>query len=133
MRAALLVLSLGISSAAHAEQRLYLLQVTRADGDRYETLSTEDPFTYASLVGASVHVSRDYQRIYSPQVKVRVVDTWIEHRVPLKDHWSMILRERRLWIARNHRLLQRRRPLTLDAMRLSEVAPAVGTASSSRP
>lgn len=118
------------AGAARAEQRLYHLRVTTPDGDRYETLSTEDPFTYASLVGGGLRVSRDYRRVWSPQVKVAVVATWIEHRVPLRAYWTTILRERGLLSARNHRLRQRRRPLTPAQMRVPEAVspprPATG-------
>ncbi len=106
--------------AARAEQRLYHLRVTTADGHRYDTLSTEDPFTYASLVGGQIVVSRDYRRIWSPQVKVTVVASWIEHRLPLRDHWTTILRERGFFSVHNHKLLQRRRPLTPAQMREPE-------------
>ena len=109
-----------VTAPARAEQRLYLLRVTQADGHRYETLSSEGPFTYASLVGGTIHVSRDYGRVWSPQVKVAVVDTWIEHRVPLRAHWTSILRERGLFAVRNHKLLQRRRPLSPVNMREPE-------------
>ena len=107
-------------AAAAAEQRLYHLRVTRANGDRYETLSSEDPFTYASLVGGGIYVSRDYRRVWSPQLKVAVVETWIEHRAPLRLYWRTILRERGLDQAQNHRLLPRRRPLTPAEMRQPE-------------
>lgn len=105
-----------------AEQRLYHLRVTTADGNRYETLSSEGPYTYASLVGGTVHASRAYRRLWSPQVKVMVIDSWIEHRVPLRAHWQAILRERGFAGVHNHRLLQRRPPLSPDAMRVPEDA-----------
>lgn len=106
------VLASLLPRAGNAEQRLYHLSVTTVDGDRYETLSSEDPFTYASLVGATVHVSRDRRVIWSPQIKVAVVATWIEYRVPLRDHWTTLLRERGLLGGKNHTLRQRRRALT---------------------
>lgn len=123
-----LLLSL-VAGRAHAEQRLYLLRVTTVAGDRYETLSSEDPFTYASLIGAGVYVSRDYERIWSPQAKVAVVATWIEPRVPLKKYWLAILREQGLLASANRRLLPRRPPLTAAEMRVPEaVAPRSGRA-----
>ena len=116
----LLLLLTGAPRAVLAEQRLYQLRVTMPNGDRYETLSSEDPFTYASLVGGQLYVSRDYGRVWSPQVKVAVVDTWIEHRLPLRKHWPTILRERGLLQVQNHRLLPRRPPLTPAEMRQPE-------------
>ena len=119
-----IVLASLLPRAAGAEQRLYHLRVTTADGDRYETLSSEDPFTYASLVGATVHVSRDHRVIWSPQIKVAVVATWIEHRAPLRDHWTTLLRERGLLGVQNNKLLQRRRALTPAEMTLPETVAA---------
>ena len=120
------VMLLGVGARpGRAEQRLYQLRVTRVDGDRYETISTEDPYTYASLIGGTLHVSRDYARVWSPQVKVAVVDTWIEPRLPLRVHWRDILRERGFLQTRNHKLLPRRRALTPAEMREPEaVSPA---------
>lgn len=127
MRSTVWLLAAGVALVAavrpaRADQRLYQLRVTLVEGDRYETISTEDPFTYASLIGGTIHVSRDYQRVWSPQVKVAVVDTWIEHRVPLRKHWHDILRERGFLSVRNHKLLPRRRRLTPVEMREPERA-----------
>jgi len=109
-----IALSLGIVCAArvppaHAEHRLYVLRVTPTGGEPYETLSSLDPYTYASNIGAAVRISRDYRRVTSREADIRVMATWIERREPLRKHWKTILQERGFYDSQNHRRVRRAR------------------------
>jgi len=72
------IIIFAIDPPAHAEIRLYHLRVTLRSGERYETISAVDPFSYCSRSGGLVVYLRDYSLIYSPQMKVKILRTWTE-------------------------------------------------------
>jgi hypothetical protein len=115
--AALFLLAL-VSTEAWAEIRLYHLRVTLRSGERYETISTFDPINYCSANGGSVVYFRDYSLIYSAEMKVKALRTWIDPADNLVGHWREVLRTNGMLSSKNHRPLPRVQPLTLaDMMR----------------
>jgi hypothetical protein len=111
------VLMAASPASAHAENRLYYLQVTLRSGERYETISVADPFAYCSRNGGVVYYLRDYSLIYSPHMKIKILRTWIEPAQNLSRRWAEILKAYGLLDNHNHRALPRVPPLTLADMR----------------
>ncbi len=106
------------STEARAETRLYHLRVTLRSGERYETISTFDPINYCSANGGSVVYFRDYSLIYSAEMKVLVLRTWIDPVDNLAGHWREVLRRNGMLSSKNHKPLPRVQPLSLaDMMR----------------
>jgi hypothetical protein len=102
---------------AHAENRLYYLQVALRSGERYETISVADPFAYCSRNGGAVYYLRDCSLVYSPHMKVRILRSWIEPTQNLAGRWAKILKAHGMLHNHNHRALPRVPPLTLADMR----------------
>ena len=105
------------SSQALAETRLYHLRVTLRSGKRYETISSFDPINYCHLNGGSVSYIPDRFIIYSPQMKVRVLRTWIEPGTDLAGRWRDVLRANNMLAFKNHKLLRRIEPLTFENLK----------------
>jgi hypothetical protein len=105
---------------AFAETRLYYLRVTLRSGIRYETISSFDPFNYCHMNGGSVMYTRDGSIIYSPQMKVRVVRTWIEREGDLPGRWREVLRANKMLSCNNHKKLARTHPLTFEELMTPE-------------
>jgi hypothetical protein len=111
----LAVLLLAVSpDRAVAETRLYHLRVTLRSGERYETISSYDPVNYCHLNGGSVWYTRGRFIIYSPQMKVKVLRTWIEPGPDLAGDWRNVLRSNNMLAFRNHKRLPRTEPLTFE-------------------
>ena len=108
------------SSQALAETRLYHLRVTLRSGKRYETISSFDPINYCHLNGGSVSYTRGRFIIYSPQMKVRVLRTWIEPEADLAGRWRDVLRANNMLAFKNHKMLPRTKPLTLENLNTPE-------------
>ena len=115
-----LVLVALLSTQAYAENRIYYLRVTLSSGERYETLSTFDPINYCSNNGGSVVWMRDYSLIYSPEMKVKVLRTWIERTDDLAGRWRNLLRDNNMLTNNNHKILPRLQPLSLADMQRPE-------------
>ena len=109
-----------LSTQAYAENRIYHLRVTLSSGQRYETLSTFDPINYCSTNGGSVTWMRDYSLIYSPEMKVKVLRTWIERTDDLAARWRDLLHNNNMLTNNNHKILPRVQPLTLADMQRPE-------------
>ena len=124
VRAAVWVLAflspLLFSAESVAESRVYYLRVTFRSGERYETLSTFDPINYCHTNGGSVRYSRDHLMIYSPEMKVKVMRTWIDPRDNIALHWRDILRRNNMLSNHNHKSLPRVQRLTLMDMQQPE-------------
>jgi hypothetical protein len=113
----ILVLVLSLSPGeASAETRLYHLRVTLRSGERYETISTHDPVNYCHGNGGSVIYMPDYSLIFSPEMKIKVMRTWMYTGGNLKDDFVSVLKNNRMLAVRNHRTLPRVEPLTLADM-----------------
>jgi hypothetical protein len=114
-RVMLLLFALGFilssSPAAHAENRLYYLRVTLQSGERYETISACDPYSYCSRNGGVVKYLVDYSFIYSPHMKVKVLRSWIEPTNNLAAKWPDILRAYDMLNNHNQKALPRLQPL----------------------
>ena len=104
------------SPPAHAENRLYYLQVTLRNGERYQTISSADPFSYCSRHEGVVEYLRDGSLVFSPQMKVRILRTWIEPTNDLAACWKEILRSNGMLANHNHKKLPRLQPLSLAEM-----------------
>jgi hypothetical protein len=63
---------------------------------------------------------RDYSLIYSPEMKVKVLRTWIERTDDLAVHWRDLLRSNNMLFNHNHKTLPRVQPLTLADMQRPE-------------
>lgn len=103
-----------------AETRIYHLRVTLRSGQRYETLSPFDPINYCHANGGSVVRLRDFSLIYSAEMKVKILRTWIDPRTDLAGHWRRILRENNMLSNNNHKALPRVEPLSLADMQRPE-------------
>ncbi|RJP64297.1 MAG: hypothetical protein C4532_19575 [Candidatus Abyssobacteria bacterium SURF_17] len=101
---------------ARAETRLYHLRVTLRSGERYETISASDPISYCHTHGGSVVWLRDYSLIYSAEMRVLVLRTWMEPGGGLAARWQNILRANGMLANNNHKKLPRVRPLSLADM-----------------
>lgn len=101
---------------AHAESRLYYLQVTLRNGERYQTISSADPFSYCSQYGGVVEYLRDGSLVFSPQMKVKILRTWIEPTNDLAARWKEILWASGMLENHNHKELPRLQPLSLAEM-----------------
>ncbi len=108
------------SADALAETRIYHLRVTLRNGERYETISTFDPFNYCHNNGGSVIYLRDYSLILSVQMKVKVLRTWIDTRGDLAVRWGEILRLNGMLANNNHKQLPKVEPLSLSEMQQPE-------------
>lgn len=109
-----------LAGDAYAETRIYHLRVTLRSGRRYETLSTFDPINYCHANGASVVWLRDLSLIYSAEMKVKILRTWIDPRPNLAAHWRGILRTNNMLSNNNHKPLPRLEPLSLADMHRPE-------------
>ncbi|MBI4830390.1 MAG: hypothetical protein HY801_02310 [Candidatus Lindowbacteria bacterium] len=109
-----------VSRESYAENRLYHLRVTLRSGERYETISTLDPVNYCSVNGGSVVFLRDYSLIYSAEMKVKVLRTWLDRSNDLGANWRRMLEAHNMLSNHNHKPLPRVPPLTLAAMRRPE-------------
>ena len=114
---AALVMHMFYPMEALAENRLYHLRVTLRSGERFETISASDPINYCHANGGSVVYLRDYSLIYSAEMKVKVLSTWIDTSEDLAGRWPEVLRARNMLSNRNHKPLPRVEPLTLSDMR----------------
>ncbi len=103
-----------------AETRIYHLRVTLRSGQRYETLSTFDPINYCHENGGSVVRLRDLSLIYSAEMKVKILRTWIDPRPNIAVHWREILRANNMLSNKNHKALPRVGPLSLADMQRPE-------------
>lgn len=110
------VLLSSFSADVSAECRLYHLRVTLRSGERYETISSYDPINYCHMNGGSVIYLRDYSLIFSPQMKVKVLRTWIDTSENLSEHFTEVLRANRMLANGNYKTLPRVRPLSLQDM-----------------
>ena len=108
------------TSKAVAETRLYHLRVTLRNGERYETISTYDPINYCHMNGGSVVCYRGYSLVFSPEMKVKVLRTWIEARGSLRERFNDLLQTHRMLAYANHKALPRANPLALRDMRQPE-------------
>jgi hypothetical protein len=113
--AVVLLLSL-ISGEAFAETRLYRLRVTLRNGERYETISAFDPVNYCHVNGGSTIRLRDRSLIFSPQMKVRILRTWIDPHRDLAGRWLEILEANNMPVEGNRKVLPRIEPLTFEDM-----------------
>ncbi len=102
--AAILALML-LSGKAYAETRLYHLRVTLPSGERYETISSFDPINYCHTNGGVTARIRDRYLVYSPQMKVKALRTWIESGPNLAGRWRDVLRTNNMLASRNHKKL----------------------------
>lgn len=118
--AAVLLLSACLAGEARADSRLYHLRVTLRSGERYETISTFDPINYCHVNGGSVIYLRDYSVIYSREMKVKVLRTWIDPAPDLAGRWRDVLRANRMLAHKNHRPLARVKPPAPEAMMIPE-------------
>lgn len=116
----IVVLPMLSSGDARAESRLYYLRVTLRSGERFETISASDPFSYCSRNGGAVTYLRNYSLIYSPHMKVKILRTWIEPTNELAANWSDILWANGMLKYKNHKTLPRLQPLSLAQMRQPE-------------
>ena len=105
---------------AVAECRLYHLRVTLRSGDRYETISSHDPVNYCHMHGGSVIYLRDYSLIFSPQMKVKLLRTWLATDENLGEHFADVLGAHGMLAHGNHKRLRRVRPLTMQDMLVPE-------------
>lgn len=94
-----------IPREAMSETRLYHLRVTLRSGERYETISAFDPINYCHAHGGSVIWLRDYSLLYSPQMEVQVLSTWVDRGGDLAGRWPQILKAHALLSSNNHRVL----------------------------
>jgi hypothetical protein len=117
---AVLFLIVLLSPRAYAENRIYHLRVTLRSGERYETLSTFDPINYCANHGGSAIWLRDYSLIYSPEMKVKVVRTWVDRSDDLPGHWRELLRDNNMLSNNNRKPLPRLQPLTMADMQRPE-------------
>ena len=108
------------SSEVSAETRLYHLRITLRSGERYETISTYDPINYCRINGGSVVYYRDYSLIFSPEMKVKVLRTWIETGENLRERFNDVLQAHRMLADANHKSLPRVNPLTWRDIRQPE-------------
>lgn len=108
------------SEDVSAETRIYHLRVTLRSGERYETISTFDPINYCHANGGSVVRLRDFSLIYSAEMKVKILRTWIDPRPNLVGHWREILRANNMLSNKNHETLPRVGPLSLADMQQPE-------------
>ena len=109
-----------VSGKAFAENRIYHLRVTLRSGKRYETISTFDPINYCHANGASVVYLRDYSLIYSREMKVKVLRTWIDPSDDLARRWRRLLRENNMLSSNNHKPLPDVQPLAPADMQRPE-------------
>ncbi|MBI5114933.1 hypothetical protein HZA56_00505 [Candidatus Poribacteria bacterium] len=109
-----------ISGEACAENRLYYLRVTLRNGERYETISALNPANYCSVNGGSVIFFRDYSLIYSAEMKVKVLRTWVDRSDNLSANWRKVLAAYNMLSNNNHKPLPRVPPLTTAEMRRPE-------------
>lgn len=108
------------SGDVSAETRIYHLRITLRSGERYETISTFDPINYCHANGGSVVRLRDVSLIYSAEMKVKILRTWIDSRTNLVEHWREILRADNMLANKNHKTLPRVGPLSLADMQRPE-------------
>jgi len=108
------------SAEASAEARIYHLRVTLRSGLRYETISTYDPINYCHANGGSTVYMRDHFLIYSPEMKVKVLRSWIDPAPNLSERWRDVLRANKMLATRNHKRLARVEPLSPADMRTPE-------------
>ena len=94
-----------LAEEVSAEARLYHLRVTLRSGKRYETISTFDPINYCHANGGTVVYLRDYFLIYSPEMKVKVLRTWIDPAPDLAGRWRKVLRASGMLAHNNHKTL----------------------------
>jgi hypothetical protein len=109
-----------LSEDVSAESRIYHLRVTLRSGKRYETLSTFDPINYCHANGGSVVRLRDFSLIYSAEMKVKILRTWVDPRTDLVGHWRDILRANNMLSNNNYKALPRVGPLSLADMQRPE-------------
>jgi hypothetical protein len=109
-----------VSSEAYAENRLYYLRVTLRSGERYETISALNPASYCSTNGGSVILFRDYSLIYSAEMKVKVLRTWVDRSENLSANWRKVLEAYSMFSNNNHKPLPRVLSLTPAEMRRPE-------------
>ena len=115
-----LLLLVSFAGEAFAEIRIYHLRVTLRSGERYETISTSDPINYCHANGGSVVYLRDYSLIYSREMKVKVLRTWIDPGDDLARRWLQVLRVNNMLSNNNHKPLPRLQRLTLADMQRPE-------------
>ena len=114
MRAALLTalaVLVSLEGVAYADARIYHLRVTLRSGKRYETISAFDPVNYCHANGGSVVYLRDYSVIYSREMKVKVLRTWIDRNDGLAGRWQQVLRANGMLSNNNHKTLPSVQPL----------------------
>jgi len=109
-----------VCSEVSAETRLYHLRVTLRNGERYETISAHDPINYCHLNGGSVIYHRDYSLIFSPQMKVKILRTWIEADENLRERFHEVLETHGMLAHANHKVLPRVNALTWRDVRQPE-------------
>jgi hypothetical protein len=105
-----------LQGEAAAETRLYYLRVTLRSGERYETISAFDPINYCYANAGSVRYLRGYPLLYSAEMKVKVMRTWMNRRDNLTEHWSDVLRENNMLSNHNRKPLPRVPRLTMEDM-----------------
>jgi len=115
-RLAVALLLVLVSGEAFAETRLYHLRVTLRNGERYETISAFDPINYCHANGGSTIRLRDHSLIFRPQMKIRILRTWIDPQRDLAGRWREILKANNMPEEGNRRSLPRIRPLTFEDM-----------------
>jgi hypothetical protein len=115
-----LLFALSLSVCVSAETRLYHLRVTLRNGERYETISTYDPVNYCHLNGGSVIVFRDYSLIFSREMKVKILRTWVDPSENLGERYADILQTNGMLAGGNRKVLPRVRRLTLRDMQRIE-------------
>lgn len=101
---------------AAAEVRLYHLKVTLRNGKRYETISAFDPVNYCHANGGSVVYKRDYSLVFSPEMKIKILRTWVDPMPDLAGRWREILRADGMLRFKNHKALPKIEPLTVGDM-----------------
>ena len=117
--ASILALTL-LSGKAYAETRLYHLRVTLPNGERYETISSFDPINYCHANGGVTARIRNIYLVYSPQMKVKALRTWIEPGPNLARRWLDILRTNGMLASRNHKKLPKAEPPGIYGMMTPE-------------
>lgn len=110
-----------IQGEAVAESRLYHLRVTLRSGERYETISAFDPINYCYANAGSVRYLRGYPLLYSTEMKVKILRTWMDRRDNLSGHWRDVLRENNMLSNHNRKPLPRVPRLTMEDMLRPEV------------
>jgi len=110
-----------LQGEAAAETRLYYLRVSLRSGERYETISAFDPINYCYANAGSVRYLRGYPLLYSAEMKVKVLRTWMDRRDNLTGHWRDVLRENNMLSNHNRKPLPRGPRLTMEDMLRPEI------------